>query len=171
MKELLQNISTTLGISTILAGIGFALLKKWFLDLDTYNKNRESDKKELKLELENCRNEFIEHRHGEAELVQSFNDLIDQIRKEKADVEDLNKSEKKIEKMNDRISELTTSMEKQNYRLDILIESRNDLVQVLKETRIEMNEHLREVKEDLTEVKRANTNVQVDMQAVKSRLG
>lgn len=170
MNSTLEIILTSLTISSIVIGALFMLLKKWFLDLDTYKADKEKDY-ELKQQDAQTLKEYTDSlKNEEDKLLERFDKMLQKLRDEKASAVDLAKSEARIEKLDDRISELTTTMEKQAYRLDILIENRNDLVQVFKELKLELNDYLKGVKDDIAEVKKTNTKMQLDLQAVKSRL-
>ena len=170
MNSTLEIILTSLTISSIVIGALFMLLKKWFLDLDTYKADREKDY-ELKQQDAQTLKEYTDSlKNEEDKLLERFDKMLQKLRDEKASAVDLAKSEARIEKLDDRISELTATMEKQSYRLDILIENRNDLVQVFKELKLELNGYLKSVKDDIAEVKKTNTKMQLDLQAVKSRL-
>lgn len=170
MNTTLEIILTSLTISSIVIGALFMLLKKWFLDLDTYKEDREKDSKERQQNSQLLRDYMDSMKDDEDKLLEKFDKMLQKLRDEKASANDLAKSDARIEKLDNRITELTATMEKQAYRLDILIENRNELVQVFKELRVELNDHLRSVKDDITEVKKTNTKMQLDLQAVKSRL-
>lgn len=164
MNSILSVILTSLSISGILIGAFFALLKKYFLDVDTYNGDKETMRAyvdSLKKEEDKLLEKFAE----------KFDAVLQGIREEKANAADLADSKLRIEKLDDRITDLTATIEKQAYRLDILIDSRGDLVQTFKELRVELNENLKSVQEDISEVKKTNNKMQLDIQAVKSRLG
>lgn len=171
VNKMLQTILTSLSIFTIILAILFALLKKWFLDLDTYKKDRLLCEQHRQEDTANLKKYTNNLKDSEDKLLEKFEKMLQDLKKEKASAADLAKTEARIEKLDSRLTELTTNMEKQSYRLDILLDSRNELIDIFKDFKLELNEHLKSVREDVAEVKKTNTRMQLDIQAVKSRLG
>ena len=171
VNKMLQAILTSLSIFTIILAILFALLKKWFLDLETYKRDRLQCEQHRQEDTDSLKRYTNDLKASEDKLLEKFEKMLQDLKKEKASAEDLAKANARIEKLDDRIAELTTNMEKQSYRLDILIENRTEIIDVFKDFKAELNEHLKSVREDVAEVKKTNTRMQLDIQAVKSRLG
>lgn len=158
--NMLEMVGTTLTITTILLGVFYTLLKKWFLDLETYNHDKDSVREKEREELN----------HLEVKLVEEFKTLLLDMQREKANADDLAKAEKKMEKMDYQIASIMQTVEKQSYRLELLIDNRQELPNQIKDLKTEVTSQLKDIKADIARQENKIVTMQLDVQDLKSRL-
>lgn len=144
MNEFLTNLASAVSAATIVATATFGLLRKWFLDIDSYNKDKIQDREELKKHSE-------ERLEVENHLFEKMENLITQLQKEKADADDLAKAERKIELLDEKVMNLTNAIDKQCFRIDMYLDKTDSIDKKL----------------DISNQK--ITELQLDMQDIKSR--
>lgn len=144
MNELLINLASSVSAAIIVATAGFSLLRKWFLDLDSYNQDKTQNNAYIK-------KHFEERLEVENHLFEKMENLINQLQKEKADADDLAKAERKIELLDEKVMNLTNAIDKQCFRIDMYLDKTDSIDKKL----------------DISNQK--ITELQLDMQDIKSR--
>lgn len=142
MNEFISNLASSVSAAAIVATAGFALLKKWFLDIETYEKEKEHH------EQEQAKND-IERYEKENHLFEKFETLINQLQKEKADADDLAKAERKIELLDEKVMNLTTAIDKQCFRIDMYLDKTDSIDKKLDFS----NQKITELQLDLQDLK------------------
>ena len=150
-------------VITIILSIFFTLMKKWFLDLETYKADKEQANKNNQDSIERLE-------ESEKKLMDEFREMLSEMQKEKANTEDLAKAEQRIEKLDAQISSIMTTVEKQCYRLDLLIETRGDMTELIKELRNDMTTQLKDLKSGIARQEDKVVTMQLDIQDLKTRL-
>lgn len=151
-------------IIVILFGIYYSMMKRWFLDLETYKADKLLAKEESEKNLKSLE-------ETENKLMDEFKAMLANMQKEKADSEDLKKAEQRIEKIDTQISNLMATLEKQSYRMDLLIDSRTDVSDLVKELKRDMSNQLKDIKDDIARQENKVVTMQLDIQDLKTRLG
>lgn len=155
-NEITSFITSAITSASIVATAIFTVLKKWFLDVETYKADKEKEDAERAEESK-------ERAEAESRIFQKFEDTLEEIKKEKADMVDLDKAERKIEKLEAQIASMTATVEKQCYRIDLYISSTEHLSK-------KMDRICDDVQDLAKTTDKRLVSLQLDVQELKTKL-